>query len=99
MVIRMNCAVAAGVFLLAIGRVASAQPEPWVHPDGTIHYYNAVAVPSGINWTAAADSAGRLGGYLATLTSPEENDLMYNLVRWKPYWHRRLRSGNWAGPW
>jgi hypothetical protein len=85
-----------GLLLLGIGRVL-AQPEPWVHPDGSIHYYNAVALPSGITWGAASDSAQRPGGYLATITSQAENDLVYSLVDSGVYWHQR--SGKWTGPW
>ncbi|HTW91746.1 MAG TPA: aryl-sulfate sulfotransferase [bacterium] len=85
-----------GLLLFEIGLV-SAQPEPWVHPDGSIHYYNAVAAPAGINWAAASDSAQRPGGYLATITSQAENDFVYGLVDSGIYWHQR--SGKWAGPW
>ncbi len=82
----------------AIVSFAVAQPEPWIHPDGSIHYYNAVAAPAGINWSASSDSAQRPGGYLATLTSQAENDFVFELVDSNAYWHQRPDS-SWAGPW
>ena len=91
--------LAAGLFLLAIDGQALAQPEPWVHPDGSIHYYNAVAAPCGINWHAASDSAQQQGGYLATLTSQDENDFVFDLVCSWTYWYTRPGSHFWAGPW
>ena len=88
------------MFLLAaVVSIVVAQPEPWVHPDGSIHYYNAVAAPAGINWSVASDSAQRPGGYLATLTSQPENDFAFGLVDSSVYWYQRPGSGNWAGPW
>jgi hypothetical protein len=86
-----------GLLLLGIGRVL-AQSEPWVHPDGSIHYYTAVAAPAGIGWSAASDSAQRPGGYLATITSQAENDFVFALVDSSAYWFRRPDS-SWAGPW
>jgi hypothetical protein len=87
------------VFLFAaVVSFAVAQPEPWVHPDGSIHYYNAVAAPAGVNWSAASDSAQRPGGYLATLTSQSENDFVFGLVDSSAYWYQRPNL-DWAGPW
>jgi hypothetical protein len=85
--------------LLAIGGQMLAQPEPWTHPDGSIHYYNAVAAPAGINWAAASDSARARGGYLATITSQPENDFVFGLVCSCDYWYSRPGSHVWAGPW
>jgi hypothetical protein len=79
---------------------ANAQPEPWVeHPDGSVHYYHAVAVPEGIDWNNARDSAQVPGGYLATVTSLEENFFVFNLVDDPSYWYLRHGPGIWAGPW
>ena len=83
----------------ALAGLAQAQPEPWRHPDGTIHYYRAVAVPGGITWAAAGDSARIPGGYLATPTSPDENDFVFNLADSNIYWHLRPGPGTFAGPW
>ncbi|UCG41704.1 MAG: aryl-sulfate sulfotransferase [candidate division WOR-3 bacterium] len=79
---------------------ARAQPEPWFgHPDSSVHYYHAVAVPGGIDWTNARDSAQVPGGYLATLTSLEESFFVFNLVDDPIYWYLRQGSGLNAGPW
>jgi len=88
-----------GLLLFAAVSFAAAQPEPWVHPDGSIHYYNAVAAPAGIGRRAAADSAQRPGGYLATITSPAENDLVFGLVDSGQFWYQRPGPDRWAGPW
>ena len=78
---------------------ACAQPEPWLHPDGAIHYYHAICCPGGIDWYTARDSALGHGGYLATLTSQAENDFVFGLVDTNLYWYQRPGSGRWAGPW
>ena len=60
-------ALIGGVAIIA--GLAGAQPEPWVHPDGSIHYDHALSTPTGLNWNFAWDSALGHGGYLATITS------------------------------
>lgn len=77
---------------------ASAQPEPWLHPDGTIHYYHAIPTPGGLDWYSARDCALGHGGYLATLTSQVENGFVFGLVDTSSYWYQRPGSGRWAGP-
>ncbi len=97
---RTRRTIAAGLFLLGIGGKVLAQPEPFFHHDGTVHYYNVIAAPSGTTWSAASDSAQRLGGYLATTTSPDENNLVFGLAASSGnYWHKRPGQGDWAGPW
>jgi hypothetical protein len=78
--------------------LAGAQPEPWVHPDGSIHYYDAISTPGGMNWIAAFDSADDHGGYLATITSQPENDFIFSLVDSNLYWYKRPDL-DLAGPW
>lgn len=90
-------ALFAGVALLA--GIAGAQPEPWVHPDGSIHYYDAISTPAGINWNFAWDSALGHGGYLATITSLEENNFVFSLIDSSRYWYQRPGTGKLAGPW
>ncbi len=87
----------ASVALLA--GFAGAQPEPWLHPNGSIHYYHAISTPSGLNWNLAWDSALGHGGYLATITSQAENDFVFSLVDSSPYWYQRPGTGKLAGPW
>ncbi len=79
--------------------LASAQPEPWLHPDGTIHYYDAVAQPAGITWFTAANFARYYGGYLATITSPAEDSVVFSLLDSDIYWYERPGSELLAGPW
>jgi len=86
-----------GVALIA--GIAGASPEPWVHPDGTIHYYDVINTPSGINWNAAFDSAEDYGGYLATITSQTENNFVFSLIDSTRYWYQRPGTGKLAGPW
>jgi len=90
-------ALLAGVALIA--GLAGAQPEPWVHPDGSIHYYDAISAPNGINWNAAFDSAEGYGGYLATMTSQAENNFVFSLIDPSRCWYQRPGTGKLAGPW
>ncbi|MBN2464300.1 aryl-sulfate sulfotransferase [candidate division WOR-3 bacterium] len=96
---RPNGILAVGLLALGIGRLVPAQPQPWRHPDGSIHYYCAVADSHGVAWDAAADSAEKLGGYLVTLTSGSENDFVYGLVDCEHFWQKRPGLDVWAGPW
>ena len=89
--------VFASVALLA--GLAGAQPEPWVHPDGSIHYYHAMSTPSGLNWNFAWDSALGYGGYMATITSQAENDFIFSLVDSSIFWYLRPATNRLAGPW
>ncbi|MCH7547489.1 MAG: hypothetical protein IID30_13900 [Planctomycetes bacterium] len=53
----------------------------WPSTDGgNDHFYQAVKVPAGISWTDADAMAISLGGHLATLTSLEENDWVFNNI-------------------
>jgi len=92
--------VATSIALVALlAGWAGAQPELRVHPDGTTHYYYGVAVPSGITWNAAFDSARARGGFLATLTTQADNDLVSPLVDDTSYWSIWPGSGKLVGPW
>lgn len=78
----------------------------WDHPDGTTHWYLPIAADTessgsysgGFSWSAAHDSATALGGYLATLTSAEENDLVFSLIDTEAYWFEKP-GGALLGPW
>ena len=66
---------------------------------GNGHYYEAVAVPAGISWDAASAGATNRGGYLATITSPEENGFLFKLIKDSPeFWLQRPSGDGW-GPW
>jgi hypothetical protein len=90
---------AATALAIAFGCVAVAQPEPWLHPDNTIHWYDAVAAPAGIKWQTASDSAAFRGGYLATTTSDQENAFVFGLCSRDSLWYERPDSGMLSGPW
>ena len=81
---------------LASSAAVAAQGEPWKHPDGTTHYYEAVAVPGGITWDAANVAANTAGGYLATITSPAENALVFALIDDARFWTQQ-NVGPWVG--
>ena len=98
---RRSSSISAAALVTAVvlfAGLAGAQPEPWVHPDGSIHYYDAISTPSGLNWIHAFDSASGHGGYLATITSQAENDFIFSLVDSDLYWYKRPNL-KLAGPW
>jgi hypothetical protein len=76
-----------------------AGPVQWqVSAGGNGHWYEAVLVSDGLTWSRASDSAVSSGGYLVTLTSAQENDFVFELVRYNAdFWY-----GGWGdgfGPW
>lgn len=78
-------------------------------PDGDTHYYEVVLVKSmNVSWVQAAILAESEGGYLASLTSPEENAFVFNLVNDDKYFwefpddytpdsHYRIKIGPFLG--
>jgi hypothetical protein len=88
--------VLTGFFLPAI---AHAQLAYWpLSAGGNGHYYEAVTSP-GINWYDASNLATAKGGYLATITSPEENVFIYGMISTNAaLWERRSTGNSW-GPW
>ena len=78
-------------------------------PEGGTHYYEVVLVESmNISWVQAAILAQSEGGYLATLTSPEENAFVFNLINDDKYFwqfpddytsdsHYRIKIGPFLG--
>jgi hypothetical protein len=89
--------LAAAVLVLA--GTGAAQPEPWFHPDSTIHWYDPIVRHGGVAWDAALDSAKSLGGYLATVTSDSENSFVFGLVDREDYWVMRSQPAALSGPW
>ena len=65
---------------------------------GDGHYYEAIAT-GGINWFQANAAAVKRGGYLATITSAEENAFVFALIRDNPALWAHRPSGNSFGPW
>lgn len=79
-----------------------ASPVQWSIADGgNGHYYEAVLVPDGISWTDADLIARSKAGdwHLATISSAEENDFVYDLVDEPAFWRKGGTSNNYGGPW
>jgi len=80
-------ALLAGAAFTYVDSATLAAPVQWkVEDGGNGHYYEVVSVPGGISWTDAKAAAELGGGYLATITSQEENDFVYSLVDNDIYW-------------
>lgn len=63
----------------------------WKSSDGgNDHWYSAISVSGGITWTDAQAEATAAGGYLATITSSEENAFIFDLLN---------RWSGWGNPW
>ncbi len=86
------------VFCWTSCAVAWAAPVQWTSASGgNDHFYEAILVPNGISWSAANTSAQAGSGYLATITSPDENSFIFNLITSFGYW-KTVGSGT-RGPW
>lgn len=67
-------------------KVERQEIKVYRNPNGDIHYYEVVYVPSGnLNWYQAAKLAEDAGGYLASITSAEENAFVFGLVSDQKY--------------
>jgi hypothetical protein len=84
---------------LVMVAAANAQPRPFVHPDGTTHWYEAVLVAEGIDWHGALGRAAIAGGYLVTITSTSEQSFVSSLVSGPEYWSNGSVPNSWWGPW
>jgi hypothetical protein len=69
-----------------------------VADGGNDHWYEPVVVPTGITWTDARDSAVRMGGYMATIASAQENAFVFGVIDSPEYWSGVANEHNW-GPW
>lgn len=61
------------------------------------HYYQVVAAPTGITWADAKTAAETRGGYLATVTNPDENTFVVGLTNQSDFWKYDGQSE--LGPW
>lgn len=82
---------------LAGGLAAAAGADP-VHFPGNGHYYEVVVSPN-IGWLAARNAASARGGYLASITSAEENAFILGLVLDTPDAWYVLQNRRAIGPW
>lgn len=99
---RFGVAFASTLSVLSAVTVGFAQPVEWPIADGgNGHFYEAVAVPGDIVWTDAQAAAVAAGGYLATITSPEENAFVFSLTvtRAEVWFHPNNSLGPWIGGW
>ena len=70
---------------------ATAGLTQWrVEDGGNDHWYALISASGGITWTDAQAAAAAQGGYLGTITSPQENAFVFNLIS---------SSGGWGNPW
>jgi len=80
-------------------KVVSNPISPVVKWSGNGHYYEAVLVPSGINWNNADAQAKAKGGHLVTITSADENAFVYSLVSADDRYWNAESWGTGLGPW
>jgi len=92
---RLILSVIALLAVAAFDCQVQAQPTWW---SGNGHRYQPVLVPGGITWEAANSQAQSAGGYLASITSSEENDFVFGLVSQPDFWSRGMGSYSY-GPW
>ena len=98
---RVLLGVTVAAILAAGVRTSAGEPVRWKKGDGgNNHYYDVIYVGEFISWEAARIDAEARGGYLATITSSEENDFIVPLLRDLAFW-RWIRSNpnHYAGPW
>src|SRR6185503_6620960 len=79
-------------FMLTTPMLCFSAPSEWVQWDvssgGNGHWYKPVPGFPGLTWTFANELAQAEGGYLATITSAEENAFVFSLMANDPqYWN------------
>jgi hypothetical protein len=85
------------IFIVSIFSIISeAAPVQW---SGNGHWYEAVYVEDGVTWTDSKTQAAARGGYLATITSTDENAFVYSLISGNPNFWYIDGYGNGIGPW
>jgi len=90
---KTNCLAALIAFTIPLFTVARAFGDwvPWpVSQGGNGHSYLAVQVATPISWDEASRAARDAGGYLATITSAEENAFVFALINHPQYWNGGL---------
>lgn len=85
--------VLAGWVAAVLSGAPASADEQWSENG---HYYRVVLVP-GIRWTSAVAAANAAGGYLATCTSAEENEFVFDLLDDPQFWN--LSDGAYSGGW
>lgn len=85
------------LLLVTILCIVGVNASP-VYDPANGHYYEAVYSP-GINFNGANTAAISAGGYLATITSEEENNFIYNLIKNDDKFWIDTGWGPYMGPW
>ncbi len=88
------------VSLILMGLTAAglSVPVEWsLSAGGNGHFYEAVISPTAITWLDAFVEAENRGGYLATITSPQENLFVFSLISDNAFWFYDS-SGYYSGP-
>ena len=90
----------AGFLFLNASFSIEATPIQWETGEGgNGHYYEAISAPEGISWDDAQASANSMGGYLATITSVEENLFVFSLIDdFSMFWNNNHLGAS-IGPW
>jgi hypothetical protein len=70
-----------------------------VAEGGNGHAYQGVAVGRLISWTSACQAAIQAGGYLATITSPQEDDFIWGVLERDSAVLFVPAEGKYYGPW
>jgi hypothetical protein len=70
-----------------------------VEESGNGHAYQGVTMADVIPWTSAERAATLAGGYLATITSQQENEFVFELIGTDPACWRKLGDALYMGPW
>lgn len=83
--------------LAVSGFVHAQDAVQWkVEDGGNDHWYQAVASSEWITWVDSYAASEAAGGYLATVTSEEENQFIYVMIEpIADFWN----GGQWDGPW
>lgn len=87
------------VFALIAGSARSAWATAASFDPATGKWYDPVLVPQGITWGDAAADAVAQGGYLASPTTPAENDFVFALIDNPSYWTGLSVNADRLGPW
>jgi hypothetical protein len=92
--------ISANIVLYLVS-VCTAAPIQWtVSSGGNGHWYEVVVESESITWTDARDAAYEKGGYLATITSANENNFVFDLaVADSGAWIISSSQNLYFGPW
>lgn len=77
----MKQLILVSLLIASFGRSAFAGWSQWTTGSGgNGHFYQPVLAPGGIDWATAEANAEAMGGYLATITSANENNFAFSLI-------------------